>query len=187
MTMEPYREEVGRPLVGLGIAIMVLGILAMLAPLAAGLALAVVVGILFVLAGLAECWTGLRRETRGHALLGTALGALAILAGVLMIADPVRALASLTFVLAAYFFVRGAFQLMWLARGRERGWGWTLMDGIASILLAVIVWAQWPLSGLWSVGILAGVKMLFTGAAMVGLGQASRHVAGRMRKTGRVA
>jgi uncharacterized membrane protein HdeD (DUF308 family) len=180
-------QEGVRPLVGLGVLVAALGVLAILAPLVAGLAIAVLVGTLLVLAGLAECYVGLQKESRARMLLDLALGVLAVLAGVVMLANPLVALASLTLLLAAYFFVRGAFELGWLARERDRGWGWTLMDGIASIALAVLVWAQWPVSGAWTVGLLAGVKMLLTGATMVGLGQAARHAMTGPRQAGPAA
>jgi uncharacterized membrane protein HdeD (DUF308 family) len=167
---------------------MILGLLAIVAPFIAGIAVAVATGILVIVAGLAQCYLGLGSKERKATFLGLALGALAILAGIVMLADPLLALVSLTIVLAAYFLVHGAVQIGWLlSRERPRGWGWTLMDAIASIALAAIIWLQWPVSGLWTVGLLAGVKLLFTGAAMIGIGRAARAMTATARRAGPAA
>ena len=49
------------------------------------------------------------------------------------------------------------------------GWGMQLISGIASIVLAVLIWRDWPLSGLWAIGTLLGIRMLFAGFGMLAL------------------
>ncbi len=41
--------------------------------------------------------------------------------------------------------------------------GW----GIVSVLLGFMIWVQFPLSGVWAMGILLGIKMIFIGLIMV--------------------
>jgi uncharacterized membrane protein HdeD (DUF308 family) len=57
------------------------------------------------------------------------------------------------------------------------GWGWLLLSGVLSLLLAWLIWAQWPLSGWWAIGVLVGVNLLGTGAALVTLASALKRTA----------
>ena len=50
------------------------------------------------------------------------------------------------------------------------GWGWLLFAGIVSVLLGVMLWSQFPLSGIWALGILVGIKLIFSGIVIVASG-----------------
>jgi uncharacterized membrane protein HdeD (DUF308 family) len=56
------------------------------------------------------------------------------------------------------------------------GWGWTLFNGIVTLLLGLMLWRQFPLSGAWAVGILFGIKMLFSGMALVIIGRSVKRL-----------
>jgi uncharacterized membrane protein HdeD (DUF308 family) len=56
------------------------------------------------------------------------------------------------------------------------GWVWTLVSGIVSLLLGMLIWSQWPLSGVWAVGLLVGINILFSGWSLIALGAAARRV-----------
>ena len=43
-------------------------------------------------------------------------------------------------------------------------WGWMILKG-------------WPLSGVWAIGILVGVRLLFAGMTMLTLGSAGNQLA----------
>jgi uncharacterized membrane protein HdeD (DUF308 family) len=167
---------------------MILGVLALLAPLVAGIAIAVLVGVLLIVGGVAECVLGLRTRHGKQAVFTILLGALGIVTGIVMVAFPALALVSLTLLVAAYFLAHGVLQIAWAFRLRPAdGWVWSLVSGIASLVLAVVIGVQWPFSGLWTIGLLAGVKMLFTGATLIALGQANRGAPGQARQRMRPA
>ena len=92
--------------------------------------------------------------------------------------NPARGSAILAFVLTVYLVIDGigklvlAFQLKPL-----KGWGMTLLSGVATLLLSILIWKHWPLSALWVIGTLVGINILFKGFAMVALGAATRQVA----------
>jgi len=44
---------------------------------------------------------------------------------------------------------------------------WVLGSGVLSLLLGLLIWNQWPVSGMWAVGVLVGVDLLSTGISMV--------------------
>jgi len=44
---------------------------------------------------------------------------------------------------------------------------WVLGSGVLSLLRGLLIWNQWPVSGMWAVGVLVGVDLLSTGISMV--------------------
>ena len=161
-----------------GILVVVAGILALLSPLVAGLAIAIAVGVLLIASGFSRLFLAFRMGSFGHGLLVFVLGALAIIIGGYMIARPGMALGTLTLVLAVYFAVDGVFQILWAFRLRPiKGWGWALFSGIVSLALGVMIWRQFPVSGVWAVGTLAGIQMVFGGSAVASVCAAARGAA----------
>jgi uncharacterized membrane protein HdeD (DUF308 family) len=107
-----------------------------------------------------------------------AIGLLTLLAGLALLAHPLFAAGVLTILLAVYFILDGIGELAAGIRLRPAdGWGWLLFGGIVSILLGLMIWGQFPLSGLWAVGILLGIKLFFIGLIMVTAGSAVRSIA----------
>ena len=49
------------------------------------------------------------------------------------------------------------------------GWKWLLASGLLSLILGLLIWNQWPVSGMWAVGALVGVNLLGTGLALAAL------------------
>lgn len=81
-------------------------------------------------------------------------------------------------MLAAYFIPDDIFGITAGLRLRpEEGWGWLMAGGIVSILLGFMIWAQFPLSGVWAMGILLGIKLIFIGLIMVMATSAVRTLA----------
>lgn len=165
-----------------GIVTLVLGVLAIVAPFVTGLAVAIFVGILLLLSGIAQTIYAFQAGSLGKGLLRVLFGGITIVGGVAMITSPTLGLAALTLILAAYFFIDGVFALFAGFQVKPlKGWGWLVFSGVVTVLLAWMIWQQWPLSGLWAVGILVGVRLLFAGTAMIALGSAGKKVVGEMR------
>jgi uncharacterized membrane protein HdeD (DUF308 family) len=161
-----------------GIFIAIAGILALIAPLAAGLSIAIAVGVLLVVSGLSRMFLAFRMGSLGPGLLMFVIGAMAVLFGGYMLARPGMALATITLVLAAYFIVNGGFEIIWAFRLRPiKGWGWTLFSGIVSLVLGIMIWRQFPVSGVWAVGTLAGIHMIFGGSSVASVCRAARSAA----------
>ena len=92
-----------------------------------------------------------------------------------MLARPAMALATITLVLAAYFIVNGVFEIIWAFRLRPiKGWGWTLFSGVVALALGVMIWRQFPVSGIWAVGTLAGIHLIFGGSSVASVCGAAR-------------
>ena len=63
---------------------------------------------------------------------------------------------------------------------RAQGWGWLLFGGIATVILALLIWMQWPASALWVLGLLVGINLLFTGWSLTMMAIAMRAHEGRV-------
>lgn len=168
-------------LIILGFGMVLLGILAMGAPLVTGVAVGILVGVLIIAGGLAQALYAFKAQSWGSGIFGVVLGGLSIVAGVLMLAHPLFGLAFLTLILAVYFITDGIFEIIFAFKLKPlQGWGWTLISGIVSLLLGILIWRQWPLSGVWAVGLLVGINILFNGWSLIALGTAARRVASQV-------
>jgi len=179
--VEGLRENAGWA-IGVGIVMIIAGVLSLILPFAAGLAVTAVIGATLLAGGVVQMLLAFKAGAFGRGLMIFLLGLLAAVAGIYTLMQPVAALASLTLLLAAYFIATGvlaaiaAFQLR-----PSQGWGWMLANGIITILLGVMITSQWPLSGAWAAGILVGVHLLSGGAALAALGSAVRKGVGAPR------
>jgi uncharacterized membrane protein HdeD (DUF308 family) len=161
----------------LSVLMIVAGIFAIGVPMVAGVAVTVVVGWLLILSGvlhLAFAWrTGRAGGVLWELLLGVAYGAI----GFYVLANPVAGLASLTFAIAVYLFVEGILEFVLSFQLRPApGAGWLLVDGIITLVLAVMIWSTWPSSAAWVVGTLVGISMLFSGITRLMLSLAVRRL-----------
>jgi len=171
-------QKRGTNMTVIGMVTMILGILAMLTPMLTGFSILVLVGILVVLAGLVRMYWAFQAGSLGRGLLMFAIGGLTLLCVIVLLANPLFASAVLTMVLAFYLFLDGAAEIVAaLNRRPETGWGWLLFGGIVSILLGIMIWRQYPLSGMWAIGVLLGVKLLFIGLGILTLGSKVRAAA----------
>ena len=96
----------------------------------------------------------------------------AILFGVvggLLVSKPVLSAEALTIVMAAFFMVGGLFQAIGSIIVGLPGWGWQLLYGVITFVLGVLVYRQWPVSGLWVIGMFVGIDLIFYGAAWIAL------------------
>lgn len=176
-------RETSRLGIFLGIATIILGGLAIIAPLFFGLAVAVLVAIFLVAAGIAETVYAFRADSFGKGILQFLFGGITIVFGLAMFFWPGVGLTSLTLFLAAYFLVDGIFTI---AAGFKvkpvEGWGWMVFNGIVTIILAGLIWNEWPLSGQWAIGVLVGVRLIFAGWSMIALGSVGEGISEEMKR-----
>ena len=166
--MTQTNAAVGGHFTWLGIALIVLGIAAILAPAAAGGAVVVVIGLILLVAGVAAAFRGLQAATGMEKVLGLAVGIVTALAGAAVLGHPLFGLSLLTLLLAGYFVADGVCKIVVSFRFRPAsGWLWLLFSGGVSLVLGVLIWSQWPMSGLWAVGVLVGLNLVSTGFALL--------------------
>ena len=171
--LDGIRENAGLTVVS-GIVLIIAGTFAILSPLYAGLSITILVGAMLAIGGVGECFLAFRAGAFGRGLMVFVVGLLIAIAGFYMMTQPVAGLASITLILAVFFFVTGLFEIAVAFQIKPaEGWGWQLSNGIVTLLLGILIWRQYPLSGAWAVGVLFGIKMIVSGWALVFIG---RHV-----------
>jgi uncharacterized membrane protein HdeD (DUF308 family) len=165
-------------LMALGVVTVIAGVMAVASPLTAGLGVAVIVGVAMMIAGVARTIGAFRAGSFGQGALALIGGMLAFVAGAVMAARPGLGLEALTLMLAAYLLVDGVAGAVLAFHVRPRkGWGWMLFSAALNVILGFMLLSDWPLSGLWAVGTLVGINLIFSGATLVSVGSAARGLA----------
>ncbi len=174
------KESVGWS-IGLSILMILAGVLAIVVPPAAGIAVLAVVAWLLMLSGAVHLVFAWHTRTAGGMIWELLLGILYLFVGVYALLHPVAGLASLTLVLALYLFAEGVLELIMGFRLRPMpGSGWLLFDGILTLILGILIWRSWPSSTEWVIGTLVGISMLFSGTARLSLSLAARRVVSKV-------
>lgn len=161
-----------------GILLVVLGLAAMIVPPLASLAVTIFLGWMFLISGIAGLvLTFWARQMPGFwwSLISAAL---AIGAGIILLAQPVEGTLTLTIVVGAYFLAEGVATIMYALEHRRElseRWSWLLVAGIMDLLIAAIIIIGLPGSALWAIGLLVGINLLFGGASLIGMALAARN------------
>lgn len=167
--------------IGLSVLMIVAGILAIASPLAAGIAVNVLIAWLLVFSGCVHLVFSWYTRTTGAFLWELLVGILYIFIGVYLIVHPVAALMSLTIALAIYLLLEAILEFALGFKLRPLpGSGWLLFDGIITLILAVMIWRTWPSSSAWVIGLLVGISMLFSGTSRLMLSLAARSVTSKL-------
>jgi uncharacterized membrane protein HdeD (DUF308 family) len=160
-----------------GILLVILGLAAMIVPPLASLAVTIFLGWMFLISGVAGlALTYWARKMPGFwwSLFSAAL---AVLAGIILLAQPVEGVFTLTIVVGAYFLAEGVATIMYALEHRRElseRWSWLLVSGLMDLLIAVIIITGLPGSALWAIGLLVGINLLFGGASLIGMALAAR-------------
>lgn len=161
-----------------GVILVIAGLLAILSPFVAGLSITIMVGAMLAVSGIGQCFLAFRAGAFGRALVVFIVGVLMTIAGIYMINQPVSGLATLTLIMMAYLIASGVLEIIVAFQLKPAdGWGIELFNGAVTLLLGVLLWRQFPLSGAWAIGILFGIKMLFSGWAFIFIGRGVKKLA----------
>jgi uncharacterized membrane protein HdeD (DUF308 family) len=174
--VEPLRAKCGW-IVALGVVYVLAGLIALSSVALATVASVFVVGIMMLIAGVAEVINAFQFKSWGKFLLWVALGILYIVAGVLTFQNPLLAAALLTLFLGAALVASGIMRIV-LALSMKEGmpWIWVVLSGVITVLLGIMILGKWPVSSLYILGIFLGIDLVLAGVGwiFVGLGLKSR-------------
>src|SRR5260370_23545760 len=163
--------------IGLSLVMILAGFLAIAVPQAAGIAVNLLVAWLLVFSGVAHLVFAWHTRTSGGVVWELLMGILYICVGAYLLLRPVAGLASLTLALAIYLFAEGVLEIILSFQLRPMpGSRWLLLDGIITLILAVMIWRTWPSSTEWVIGTLVGISMLFSGISRLMLSLVARSV-----------
>jgi uncharacterized membrane protein HdeD (DUF308 family) len=163
---------------GEGIVLVLLGIAAIVVPPLAGLAVAIVIGWLFIIGGI----TGLVATVaarRAPGFLYSLLSAIvALVAGGLLLWNPFAGVATLTYVLVFFFALDGLLVIVIALEHRRElsgRWEWMMVGGAMDLGLAAIIILGLPGTLAWALGLLVGIDLLFGGTALIGMALSARQ------------
>lgn len=69
----------------------------------------------------------------------------------------------LTRIIAVFLVVGGLFRLLSAVIYRYDGWIWMLISGVISLMLGIMIYREWPASGLWFIGLCVGIDLILNG------------------------
>jgi len=162
----------------LGVALIVLGVIALAMIPVATLAAVMVLGWLLVFSGIVEAVHGFQVHRWGGMFMHLAGGVLGVLIGLLIVTHPVAGALAWTLLFASFFTVVGLFRLVAAIRLKFPNWGWAAFDGTVTTLLGILLGAGWPWSGLWFLGFAVGVSLVLRGWSALMLALTIRSIAG---------
>jgi len=163
--------------VALGVVLIVLGVIALGAAALVTLASVLFFGWLLLIGGAMQTVHAFSMRRWPGVFRNLLAGLLTIVVGVLLVSHPATGALSLTLLLAAFFIVAGLFRLAGALVHEFPGRGWVLLSGAVTLLLGILIWAEWPVSAVWVIGTFVGIDMLFDGWSLVALGLAARKLA----------
>ena len=171
-TIEPLRAKCWW-ITSLGVIYVLAGLIALSSVALATAATVLVVGIMMLIAGIAEVINAFQVKTWGKFLLWMVHGVLYIVAGFIAFENPLLVAALLTLMLGMVLVVSGVLRII-LAFNIKRGmpWAGVAFSGMITVLLGGVILAHWPVSGVYIIGMLLGIDLVFagTGWVLVGLG-----------------
>jgi uncharacterized membrane protein HdeD (DUF308 family) len=162
-----------------GIVLLILGILAIVVPPIATIAVEVLIGWLLLMSGVVGLIATLRmRGAPGFwwSLLSAVLG---IVAGIVLLRWPLSGAVSLTLILTVFLVLEGLVSILYaLEHKRELSgrWGAMLFSGFVDLLLAGIIFAGFPGTAAWAIGLLIGVNLVFGGSALIAMALHARKM-----------
>jgi len=163
-----------------GIVLLILGVLAIVVPPIATIAVEVLVGWLLLVSGVVGLIATLRMRNApgfGWSLLSAIIG---IAAGVVLLAWPLSGALSLTLILTVFLTLEGVISILYAFEHRRElsgRWGAMLFSGVIDLFLAGIIFAGLPGTAAWAIGLLIGVNLVFGGSALIAMALHARNAA----------
>jgi uncharacterized membrane protein HdeD (DUF308 family) len=190
MTTETLSDDINKRSawsIFMGFVTAALGVFMIIYPLITAEITTVLLGWALIFVGVAQLVFALNSQTVGNFFLKVLLAVLYGLCGIGLAFFPVG-LPALTATVGTLLLLQGvleavaAFQLRPLP-----GWGWFLFDALASLLLGILILAEWPSSSVWAIGTLVGVAVLMNGISRIVIGTTIRSGVGEVKRMTREA
>ena len=159
----------------LGIALIVLGLLALSSTTVTTFASVMFLGWLLFIGGIVQTIHALWLKTWSGFFLSVVLGILNLVAGALILIKPTVGVLSVTLLLAGFFIASGIIRIIAALVTRPRHWAWLLLNGIITLTLGILVGLQWPSSSLWVIGLFVGIDLVLSGWSLIALAMATKR------------
>lgn len=164
--LKQLRENVNWFLL-LGIGLVVLGVLAIVFSYWSTILSVVYLGAFLLAFAVFEAVKSFKVNKWSHFFLHVFLSVLYAFCGLSLVLYPAINALTLTLVLAAFFAVSGVVKIVYALTKNIPHKGWLVLNGALAVLLGVLIWMQWPSSGLWVIGMFVGLDAVFTGLTWI--------------------
>jgi uncharacterized membrane protein HdeD (DUF308 family) len=161
----------------LGIALVILGMIAIGWAVATTIVSVIFLGWLLIIGGVLHVIHGFKHRPWSGFFINLLAGVLYAVAGFVMVANPALAAVTLTLLIAMILIAAGLFRLFVAFSTPLDHRGWLILNGVVSILLGIMIWRSWPVSGLWVIGMFVGIDMIFDGWTEIMLALSVRRTA----------
>jgi uncharacterized membrane protein HdeD (DUF308 family) len=163
--------------IALSILLILAGVFAIMIPSISGIAITLFFGWAMILSGITHFVFAFKTHTTGGRVWELLVGAVYVFTGIVLLMHPLDSLLILTLVLACYLFFEAIVEFIQFFQLRPRhGAVWLLIDGIITLILAIMIWRAWPASSVWVIGTLVGISMIFSGFSRLMLSLTAKRV-----------
>jgi len=163
--------------IAMAVVFILLGMMAIIEPGIAGLAVTILVGWVLIFGGGAHLVAAFSGGGAGRVIWQILIGIVYIVGGLYFLTHPLLGLGTLTLLLAVIILMEAVFEVIAYFRMRGQGGsGWLLVNALITLLLGGLIWFHWPSSSVWAIGILVGVNLLMTGFSRLMFGLAARKL-----------
>ncbi len=159
----------------LGVLLAILGCLAISSSIMVTMFSVVVAGFLLLAAGLVHIAHGFWARRWKGVFLSMLLGVLYMVTGFLCITNPAASAVSFTLLIGAFCLAAGLFRMIAALILRFYQYGWVFFNGLITFILGILIVSQWPVTGLWIIGLFIGVDILLGGVSLILLSLAARR------------
>ena len=163
--------------IALSVLLILAGLFAIMIPSISGIAITLFFGWAMILSGITHFVFAFKTHTTGGRVWELLVGAVYVFTGVVLLMHPLDSLLVLTLVLACYLFFESIVEFIQYFQLRPRhGAVWLLIDGVITLILAIMIWKSWPASSIWVIGTLVGISMIFSGFSRLMLSLTAKRV-----------
>lgn len=125
--------------------------------------------ILLFISGVTQCFDVFVAEGWKNKLLTGIVGLFYVIAGITIFQNPAASAVWFTLFIASFLIITGISRIgfAFSVRNELPGWFLVVFSGIITIGLGILIFVQWPISGLWVIGLFVSIELIMQGMAMI--------------------
>jgi uncharacterized membrane protein HdeD (DUF308 family) len=175
--IEPNIRKATGWVIALSIALIILGILAILSPGIASAFFTITIGWITLISGVVMIVESFQSKPVRGFWLNLIVGILYVVAGIYILFNVGAAVVALTFAFGVLFVVEGIFTIIMAFTNRSgHRMSWLVaLNGIVTLILGIMVLNRWPFSAIWLIGLYVGISLLMSGISLLSAALVARR------------
>lgn len=152
----------------LGVALLALGVIAILNMLVATVASIYMVGLLMLIGAVIQIAHGLGVRSWRSFFWWMLGGVIYAVAGIAALINPLLASVVLTLLLAITLVASGITRiLVGFQERHSANWGWVVASGVVTLLAGLVIAFGWPVNSLWVLGLFLAIDLIMQGSSLI--------------------